>query len=112
MPLAFAVVLTIRFPFAVQQFTSAIPSLLILNQTHERSAANISAEYARIVATKTCINTGLRILFLSLLNLNLGGVTELPYRAVVAPIWCQFVVVVVILHTRVRELDDDMCTHN
>lgn len=112
MPLAFAVVLTIRFPFAVQQFTSAIPSLLILNQTHERSAANISAEYARIVATKTCINTGLRILFLSLLNLNLGGVTELPYRAVVAPIWCQFVVVVVILHTRVRELDDDMCTRD
>jgi len=38
------------------------------------------------------------------------GVIAWPYRVIAFPIWLQFVVVMVLLHTSVKRLEDDMCS--
>ena len=72
----------------------------------------MQVQYERIVARKTLINALLRIVFLGLVMAKLSSDALLSWsiRVVTVPLWIQLMVLLVMLHTSVKRLQDPMCT--
>eukprot|EP00286_Rhodomonas_abbreviata_P023145 CAMPEP_0181299122 /NCGR_PEP_ID=MMETSP1101-20121128/6166_1 /TAXON_ID=46948 /ORGANISM="Rhodomonas abbreviata, Strain Caron Lab Isolate" /LENGTH=360 /DNA_ID=CAMNT_0023404227 /DNA_START=111 /DNA_END=1190 /DNA_ORIENTATION=- len=94
-------------PLLVLQVTSSIPSVLVLLSSSEANI--VSAAYRRIVARRTIHNSVLRAAFLGLLTAKLEGALDWSFRLITIPIWLQLAVVMVMLHTEVKRLQDAMC---
>eukprot|EP00283_Hemiselmis_rufescens_P021852 CAMPEP_0173438652 /NCGR_PEP_ID=MMETSP1357-20121228/20529_1 /TAXON_ID=77926 /ORGANISM="Hemiselmis rufescens, Strain PCC563" /LENGTH=391 /DNA_ID=CAMNT_0014403963 /DNA_START=37 /DNA_END=1209 /DNA_ORIENTATION=+ len=99
-------------PLIACSFCSLLPSLWVLYTTYAFGrplSPNVLEQYRSIVARK-CVYVGLlRILFLVFLMLKLEGHLQWPYRIVCLPLWTQVLVVLVMLHTSIKQLNDDLC---
>eukprot|EP00960_Hanusia_phi_P028429 747410-Hanusia_phi.AAC.3 len=93
-------------PLIVQQIFSIVPAMILLS--HRERATLVNVVYKRIMAKNDCCNASLRALFFVLFSLRLDGVIDWSYRLVVSPVWLQLIVMLVILHTAIKNLNDSM----
>ncbi|EKX39605.1 hypothetical protein GUITHDRAFT_114334 [Guillardia theta CCMP2712] len=93
-------------PLIVQQIFSIIPAMILLSQRERATLVNVV--YKRIMAKNDCCNGLLRALFFILFSLRLDGVIDWWYRVIASPVWLQLVVMLIILHTAIKNLNDAM----
>ena len=96
-------------PLVLGQALSSIPSILLLARSEQ--ATVVHAQFQRILARKTIYNSALRIVFLALVMARLDGrAPHMSVRLITVPVWLQLLVLLVMLHTSVKRLQDPVCT--
>ena len=96
-------------PLVLGQALSSIPAILLLARSEQ--ATVVHAQFQRILARKTIYNSALRIVFLALVMARLDGrAPHMSVRLITVPVWLQLLVLLVMLHTSVKRLQDPVCT--
>ena len=96
-------------PLLLSTILTSIPSIIVLAK-RQPQATVVQVLFQRIVARKNIINAILRILFLSLVMAKLHGALEsVSIRLVTLPIWIQLLVLLIMMQTSVKRLEDRTC---
>ena len=99
------------WPLVAGTVFTTIPSVLLLARNEQ--ATVVPVLYHRIVARKTIYDAVLRLFFLALVMAKVGGTAgHLEMRLITLPVWAQLLVLLVILHTSVKSLNDPACARD
>ena len=99
------------WPLVAGTVFTTIPSVLLLARNEQ--ATVVPVLYHRIVARKTIYDAVLRLFFLALVMAKVGGTAgHLEMRLITLPVWAQLLVLLVMLHTSVKSLNDPACARD